>query len=124
MDKCIFCSLEQKDLVGSNNYCSAFWDAYPVTPLHALVVPPRHVRDYFDLTQDELLASDALIKEICSLVRPTDSSVAGFNIGVNIGETAGQSVFHCHFHIIPRRVGDQVNPRGGIRNIFPGKGDY
>ena len=82
------------------------------------------LEDYFGLTKEELLACDELIKHLKDDITTIDSSVSGFNIGMNIGESAGQTVFHCHIHLIPRRSGDVANPRGGVRHLIPGKGDY
>jgi diadenosine tetraphosphate (Ap4A) HIT family hydrolase len=92
--------------------------------MHSLIIPKRHIYDYFDLTKDELFACDQLIKSLKESILISDSSINGFNIGMNSGESAGQTIFHCHIHLIPRRSGDVVNPRGGVRNIIPGKGSY
>jgi diadenosine tetraphosphate (Ap4A) HIT family hydrolase len=76
------------------------------------------------LTTEELLACDQLIRSLKEEINNSDSSVNGFNIGMNAGESAGQTIFHCHIHLIPRRTGDVDNPRGGVRHTIPGKGDY
>ena len=110
--------------IAKNELAYAIRDGFPVTPLHLIVIPRRHVIDYFSLTKDELLACHDLIHRVREMVLSEDTSVEGFNLGVNIGATAGQTIFHCHFHLIPRRSGDVENPRGGIRNVIPGKGDY
>lgn len=96
----------------------------PVTERHALIVPRRHVQDYFALTSEELLACDDLLRQARELVLASDPSVEGFNVGANVGEVAGQTIFHCHIHLIPRRSGDVENPRGGVRHLIPGKGAY
>ena len=83
-----------------------------------------HVEDYFDLAKDELLACNILLKYIRDDILKDDPSVEGFNIGVNSGAVAGQSVFHCHIHLIPRRPGDVDNPRGGVRGVIPSKKIY
>jgi len=111
-------------VIVTNDLAYALRDGFPVTPFHALVIPKRHVLDYFSLAADELLACDALIRRVREMVQAQDTSVEGFNIGMNVGETAGQTISHCHFHVIPRRSDDVANPRGGIRNVIPGKGDY
>jgi diadenosine tetraphosphate (Ap4A) HIT family hydrolase len=111
-------------VIAANELAYALRDGFPVTPFHALVIPRRHVLDYFSLTAEELLACDALIRSVRERVQAQDTSVEGFNIGMNVGETAGQTISHCHFHVIPRRSDDVANPRGGIRNVIPGKGDY
>ena len=89
-----------------------------------VILPKRHATDYFELTQEEKIVCDDLLKEGRALVRQKDDSVAGFNIGMNCGKVAGQTIFHCHIHLIPRHAGDISEPRGGIRNIIPGKGNY
>ena len=121
---CIFCSIPRKRIISENDLTFAIRDNYPVTTLHSLIIPKRHVADYFSLTKDELLSCDALLKEVKSSIRAEDESVKAFNVGINSGEAAGQTIFHCHIHLIPRRVGDVENPRGGIRHLIPGKGDY
>ena len=111
-------------IVMSNEMAYAIYDGFPVTALHALVIPKRHAATYFDLTTDEILACDDLLRKVSEKIKSGDSTVAGFNIGLNAGEVAGQTIFHCHFHLIPRRKGDVENPRGGVRHLIPGKGYY
>lgn len=105
-----------------NDLSFAVYDKYPVTKQHLLVIPKRHVPDYFGLSPEELLACDAVLRQLRSQIEDEDSTVEGFNIGMNVGEVAGQTVFHCHIHLIPRRRGDIPDPRGGVRNLIPGKG--
>lgn len=121
---CIFCNLDKDRIIKSNRLALAFRDNFPVTKLHTLIVPRRHARDYFELTQEELIACDNLIRQLRMDLVEEDPSIEGFNIGLNAGEVAGQTVFHCHIHLIPRRKGDVENPRGGIRHVIPGKGFY
>lgn len=123
-NNCIFCSLEENRVIKSNELALAFRDNFPVTELHTLIVPRRHAKDYFELTQEEVVACNNLINQLRLDLMEEDSSIEGFNIGMNAGEVAGQTVFHCHIHLIPRRQGDVENPRGGIRHIIPGKGFY
>ena len=123
-NNCIFCSLEKNRVIKSNELALAFRDNFPVTELHTLIVPRRHAKDYFELTQEEVAACNNLINQLRLDLMEEDSSIEGFNIGMNAGEVAGQTVFHCHIHLIPRRKGDVENPRGGIRHIIPGKGFY
>jgi len=99
-------------------------DAFPVTPGHTLIIPKRHVATYFDLGQAEVNACTQLLHAAKARIEAMDPSVQGFNIGVNDGEVAGQTILHCHLHVIPRRPGDVEHPRGGIRHIIPGKGQY
>jgi diadenosine tetraphosphate (Ap4A) HIT family hydrolase len=88
------------------------------------IIPKRHVADYFGLTQAEINAVSRILTDQKSLLQVSDQTIDGFNIGMNCGESAGQSVFHCHIHLIPRRAGDVEQPRGGVRHLIPGKGGY
>jgi diadenosine tetraphosphate (Ap4A) HIT family hydrolase len=118
---CPFCAPDAARVFLENEAAYALWDAWPVTDGHALVIPRRHAPGYFDLTPDELLACDALLREARDLLLAGDPTIEGFNIGVNVGEVAGQTVVHCHFHLIPRRRGDVADPRGGVRHLMPHK---
>ena len=122
--ECLFCSITQERIVLENDLAYAVRDGFPVTEMHSIIIPKRHIPDYFDLTTEELLACDQLIRSLKEEINNLDSSVNGFNIGMNAGESAGQTIFHCHIHLIPRRTGDVDNPRGGVRHTIPGKGDY
>ncbi|MFV8817131.1 HIT family protein [Haliea sp. E17] len=124
MTNCPFCTIPKDRLVIENDLAFAIEDGYPVTPGHALVIPKRHVVDYFGLSTEELLACHALVHELRTLLLDNDETIAGFNLGMNAGEVAGQTVFHSHIHVIPRRAGDVTSPRGGIRHLIPGKGGY
>ncbi len=121
---CLFCEIPKKRVVAENELAFAVTDSYPVTPLHTLVIPRRHARQYFDLSRPEINACNMLLEERRKEILDADNAVAGFNIGMNSGEAAGQSIFHCHIHLIPRRKGDAENPRGGVRHLIPGKGGY
>jgi diadenosine tetraphosphate (Ap4A) HIT family hydrolase len=121
---CLFCEMPRQRVIMENAYAYAIRDGFPVTEGHSLVIPKRHVADYFGLTADELLACDELIRQRRQAVLQEDPTVAGFNLGVNAGAAAGQTVFHCHVHLIPRREDDVANPRGGVRHTIPGKGHY
>jgi diadenosine tetraphosphate (Ap4A) HIT family hydrolase len=121
---CPFCSFSTGDIFIENSLSVAVRDKYPVTDSHILVVPKRHTSDYFDLGTAESRACHRLITEARSLVCKSDPAVMGFNVGINNGEVAGQTVMHCHIHLIPRRVNDHPNPRGGVRAVIPSKGDY
>ena len=121
---CLFCNISKERIILENDFAYAIHDGFPVTEMHSLIIAKRHIYDYFDLTKDELFACDQLIKSLKESILISDSSINGFNIGMNSGESAGQTIFHCHIHLIPRRSGDVVNPRGGVRNIIPGKGSY
>jgi len=124
---CLFCDVQTEDrdrIVDENTLAYAIRDGFPVTEGHTLFIPKRHVQDYFGLTQAEINAVNALMREQRTHLQKSDASIEGFNIGMNCGEVAGQTVFHCHVHLIPRRRGDVENPRGGIRHVIAGKGHY
>ena len=123
-DSCHFCSLEAGRVLEFDEHAMAFRDGYPVTELHTLVIPKRHVATYFELTEDECKSIHTLLESQRAKIEAEDKSVEGFNIGWNCGEVAGQTVFHAHAHLIPRRKGDVENPRGGVRHLMPGKGEY
>lgn len=121
---CVFCEIPAERIIASNELCVAFHDLYPVTPLHTLIIPRRHVKDYFGLFQPERNAVSQLMDELREQICAEDSSVTGFNVGMNSGKSAGQTVFHCHVHLIPRRDGDTPEPEGGVRGVIPGKQQY
>ena len=121
---CLFCTIPANRVISQNDLIYAIRDGFPVTPLHTLIIPKRHVADYFGLTEAEVLACNALINELREDIKVLDTTVVGFNIGMNAGAAAGQTVFHSHIHFIPRREGDVENPRGGVRHTIPGKGFY
>lgn len=126
-EDCLFCDVQIKDrqrIVAENLLAYAIRDGFPVTQHHTLFIPKRHAKDYFELAQAEVNAINHLIQEQKMLLDKLDESIDGYNIGMNCGETAGQTVFHCHVHLIPRRKGDVENPRGGIRHLIAGKGFY
>jgi diadenosine tetraphosphate (Ap4A) HIT family hydrolase len=111
-------------VIAQKELAYAIRDGFPVTPLHSLVIPKRHVPDYFGLEAEELLAIDRLLHQLRAEILAQDPEVTGFNVGINAGAVAGQTIFHCHVHLIPRRSGDVKNPRGGVRHVIPGKGFY
>jgi diadenosine tetraphosphate (Ap4A) HIT family hydrolase len=121
---CRFCEVSAERMVGSNALSYAIRDGNPVTPLHTLIIPRRHVETFFDLHGGERNAIFALLDEMKSDIEHEDETVAGFNVGVNNGEVAGQSVPHVHVHLIPRRRGDVESPRGGVRGVIPRKASY
>lgn len=123
-DGCIFCHLEEAKIVSGNRLALVVRDAFPVTPMHTLIIPRRHVDDYGSATQAEVTAMNRLAVEQREFIRSEDDTVTGFNIGVNCGVDAGQTIFHAHMHLIPRRAGDVSEPRGGVRNTIPGEGAY
>lgn len=121
---CVFCQKTSNDYLLESSLAAVILDQYPVTSGHSLVIPKRHCRDYFELSQPELNALHRLAELRKQQLLEHDPSIQGFNLGFNSGEAAGQTVFHCHMHLIPRREGDTPNPRGGIRNVIPGMGEY
>lgn len=124
MKDCIFCNMESSRKIDENDLFYVIRDGFPVTSLHTLIIPKRHVETYFGLTEAEVLSMNILINKHKELIEKEDTTVTGFNIGMNCGEDAGQTVFHCHVHLIPRRKGDMDEPRGGVRHIIPDKGYY
>ena len=121
---CLFCNSKGSGVAHQNDLAYASYDTYPVTDLHCLIIPKRHVVDYFELSNEELIACHDLIKIIKQEVLDKDKSIKAFNIGTNAGKMAGQSIMHCHIHLIPRREGDVENPQGGVRSVIPKKQHY
>ena len=121
---CLFCDVKKTGIVYENELAYASYDSYPVSEHHCLIIPKRHIKDYFDLSNDELIACNDLIKVVKKEITNKDPLVKGFNLGTNIGIVSGQSILHCHFHLIPRREGDVDNPQGGVRSVIPNKQHY
>lgn len=121
MENCLFCRID--DVVFENSTCFAFFDKNPVAKGHLLIIPKAHKKDYFELTEAEIRDTHKLIRKgkeyLDDLYAPD-----GYNIGFNCGEAAGQSVFHCHCHLIPRYTNDTPDPKGGVRGVIPGKMSY
>jgi len=121
---CVMCSISSEMIIAQSELAYAIYDKFPVTEGHVLIIPKRHCSDYFELAQPEV-NSLTRFSHICKdLLIKKDPSITGFNIGYNSGADAGQTIFHTHMHIIPRRPQDVANPKGGIRNVIQGKGDY
>jgi diadenosine tetraphosphate (Ap4A) HIT family hydrolase len=124
---CLFCDVQTVDrgrIIEENELAFAIRDAFPVTEHHSLFIPKRHVLDYFGLSLPEVNAIHALLHSQKDYLLKLDPTIDGFNIGMNCGLTAGQSVWHCHVHLIPRRKGDVEFPKGGVRHVIPYKGNY
>ncbi len=121
---CIFCHHEVRPKVAENDLAFAIRDGHPVTPLHTLIIPRRHAATFFDLYEPERRAINLLLDQARADILTEDRTVEGFNIGINAGDVAGQTVMHCHVHLIPRRRGDVEQPRGGVRGVIPGKALY
>ena len=123
-DPCLFCDIKKSGCAYENELAYASYDSYPVTKHHCLIIPKRHIKDYFDLSNDELVACNEIIQIIKKEIIKKDPTVKGFNLGTNIGKVSGQSILHCHLHLIPRREGDVDNPQGGVRSVIPNKQHY
>ena len=121
---CLFCNSKISGIACENEFAYASYDTYPVSELHCLIIPKRHVMDYFELTNEELIACNNLIRIIKEDILDKDKTVKAFNIGTNVGKISGQSIMHCHIHLIPRREGDVENPQGGVRSVIPKKQHY
>ena len=124
MNNCIFCNLEDDRIVHEYKHFYLIRDAFPVTPLHSLIITKRHVVSYFQCSKEEHDEIPIILDTQKTELKILDDTITGFNIGMNIGEDAGQTIFHCHIHIIPRRKGDTPNPRGGVRGVIPEKQKY
>jgi diadenosine tetraphosphate (Ap4A) HIT family hydrolase len=120
---CPFCSLVDSEKVLTSGLCFARWDKYPVTEGHLLIIPNRHITDYFSVTAEEKTALWAMVDDGKKLLDERFKP-DGYNVGINVGADAGQTIMHCHIHLIPRRAGDTMNPRGGVRGVIPGRADY
>ena len=124
-EDCIFCNKTNCKIISSTKNFFIIRDtAYPVTKHHTLIITNRHVADFFDLTKKEMAELDEILKNQKVQLKNIDKKISGFNVGVNIGKDAGQSIMHCHLHLIPRRKGDVEDPRGGVRGVIPEKQKY
>ena len=121
---CLFCITNESGFTFDNELAYASYDTYPVSKLHCLIIPKRHIKDFFELTNEELVACNDLVKKVKNEVIKKDPNIEGFNLGTNIGKVSGQSILHCHLHLIPRRSGDVENPQGGVRSVIPNKQHY
>ena len=120
---CPFCTLPPERIIDSNDLALVIRDGYPVSPGHTLVIPKRHIGSWFEITQAEQQALLDLLAK-AKAVLEAEFKPDGYNIGINDGPTAGQTVPHLHMHLIPRYKGDSEDPRGGVRWIIPGKAKY
>ncbi len=121
---CIFCELPADRIVAKNEQALVIRDGFPVTEGHSLIIPKRHVADYFELFQPEHNAIQLLMQQTRSNLLKEDPSIDGLNMGVNSGSATGQTVFHCQVHLMPRKMGDVGHARGGVRGVTPAKQDY
>ena len=123
MSPCVFCQVPREEIILSNPIAYVRYDKYPVNPGHALIIPFRHIESYFSATESEKRALWELVEDAKTLL-DTKYRPDGYNIGVNVGKAAGQTVMHLHIHLIPRHSGDVANPRGGVRGVIPSRQDY
>ena len=124
-EHCFFCKRAKIESIYSSEFLFVVRDnKFPVTKHHTLIVPHRHVSDFFDLNNNELDDLARVLKKQRQLLLSLDKKITGFNVGVNAGVDAGQSIMHCHIHLIPRRKGDINNPKGGVRGVIPSKQKY
>ena len=124
-EDCIFCKKINCKILKQLKYFFIIRDtAYPVTEHHTLIITNRHVSDFFELNNEENIELNQILKDQKKELKNLDSNISGFNVGVNIGKDAGQSIMHCHIHLIPRRKGDVEDPRGGVRGVIPERQKY
>ena len=124
-DQCIFCNKTNCKVIQTTKHFFIIRDtAYPVTKHHTLVITNRHVSDYFELKKEEVIELNEILNNQKKELQELDNQITGFNVGVNIGKDAGQSIMHCHIHLIPRREGDVKSPQGGVRSVIPLKQHY
>ena len=124
MTECIFCSIKTERLISENEFFFVIRDLYPVTDLHTLIIPKQHVESFFELSSDKQSFFLNILNKQKEVLQIEDSTISGFNIGINDGKDAGQTVMHCHIHLIPRRYGDMNDPRGGVRGVIPSRQSY
>ena len=124
-EDCIFCKKINCKILKQLKYFFIIRDtAYPVTEHHTLIITNRHVSDFFELSDEENIELNQILKDQKKELKDLDSNISGFNVGVNIGKDAGQSIMHCHIHLIPRSKGDVEDPRGGVRGVIPERQKY
>jgi diadenosine tetraphosphate (Ap4A) HIT family hydrolase len=122
MQECPFCNIN-REIVFDSELCIAVFDKYPVNKGHILVIPKRHISNYFDLEKNEIDSIWEMVNKVKNLI-DLKYEPQGYNIGFNVGKTAGQTVDHVHIHVIPRYRGDMEDPSGGVRHVIPEKGRY
>lgn len=122
---CVFCDylVKKEKVIFDNKLAFTIYDGFPVNKGHMLIMPKRHVESFFELTSDEKLAIDELVTRTKAFLDENFKPDA-YNLGINEGVYAGQSILHCHLHVIPRYIGDVSNPSGGVRGVIPAKQNY
>lgn len=123
---CVFCEIDYgtSSVFSESEHFFLRQDKFPVTPGHLLIIPGRHITSPFDLSETEWYDLRAVIQEACLLLKTRDNQITGFNVGINIGSDAGQTIPHLHIHVIPRRPNDIPDSKCGVRMINPAKADY
>ena len=121
---CIFCNLSKERIIHENDLFFVIDDGYPVTQGHQLIIPKRCVKTWFELNEQETTSLRLLLHNQKQRLEESDNLITGFNIGINCGEDAGQTVMHCHVHLIPRKKGDMDDPKGGVRGVIPERQKY
>jgi|TARA_B100000212_G_scaffold290811_1_gene232375 ATP adenylyltransferase len=123
-NNCIFCSKEKLNIIYEDDIFFVIRDSFPVTKDHTLIILNNHDKTFFDLRDKDILQLNNILKFQKESLMQNDNTITGFNIGINQGESAGQTVMHLHIHLIPRRKGDIEDPRGGVRGVIPSKQKY
>ena len=123
-NNCIFCNKEKLNIIYEDDIFFVIRDSFPVTKDHTLIILNNHDKSYFDLRNKDILQLNNILKFQKESLMQNDNTITGFNIGINQGESAGQTVMHLHIHLIPRRKGDIEDPRGGVRGVIPSKQKY
>ena len=121
---CLFCNVPLSEYIFENNLAFSTFDSYPVSKHHALIIPKRHVENYFDMSEDEVLSCNQLIKKMKNKIQELDPTVDGFNIGTNSGKLAGQSIMHCHIHLILEEKMMWITRKEVLRGVIPSKQHY
>ena len=120
---CPFCNPSDERVFVQNELAFAIWDCYPVSPGHTLIIPRQHISSWFDANDAERTALFTAVNAAKAVIDERHQP-AGYNIGMNCGAVAGQTIFHAHIHLIPRFTGDVPDPRGGVRHVIPAKANY
>lgn len=120
---CPFCNIREDRIITSDELVYGIRDKYPVSPGHTLIITRRHVSDYFELTDDERRAMQAMLMKMKGML-DAELNPQGYNIGINVGRSAGQTIDHAHLHLIPRFEGDMPDPKGGVHGVIPEKQKY
>ncbi len=124
-EDCIFCNKTNCKVISTTKHFFIIRDTkYPVTKHHTLIITNRHVDDFFELSKNEMNELDEILKAQKNELKGLDKEISAFNVGINIGKDAGQSIMHCHIHLIPRRNGDVKDPKGGVRGVIPSRQKY